>query len=183
MANMPAQTVLPYSEEVDRGLRSALMAFFLRRVRDKSEAEDLTQETLARSAQRICSPDNSNIRSYLFTIAVNLLRDRARRSVTHRLNAHESLSDPQFNVELITAEDREPERVLIAKDTLREVLSALLELDERTRDIFVLFRLEKMKQGQIADLFGISVSAVEKQVVKASVHLATRLAGEWLECR
>jgi RNA polymerase sigma-70 factor (ECF subfamily) len=151
------------------------MAFFLRRVGDRYEAEDLTQETFARSARRISSPDNTNIRSYLFTIGANLLRDRARRAVTHQLKVHDSLSDPEFDVALVTAEDREPERVLIAKETLREVLSALSELDERTRDIFVLFRLEKMKHRQIADLYGISVSAVEKQVVKATTHLAARL--------
>lgn len=151
------------------------MAFFLRRVGDRYEAEDLTQETFARSAPRLASANNTNIRSYLFTIGANLLRDRARRALTHQLKAHDSLSDPHFDAALLNAEDREPERVLIAKETLREVLRALSELDERTRDIFVLFRLEKMKHRQIADLYGISVSAVEKQVVKATTHLAARL--------
>jgi RNA polymerase sigma factor (sigma-70 family) len=175
MAHIPGPTLSYYSDDVDRRWRSILMAFFLRRVGDKCEAEDLTQETFARSARRISSPDNTNIKSYLFTIGANLLRDRARRAVTHRLKVHDSLSDPQFDFGAIGAEDREPERVLIAKETLREALSALSELDERTRDIFVLFRLEKMKHRQIAELYGISVSAVEKQVVKATTHLAARL--------
>jgi RNA polymerase sigma factor (sigma-70 family) len=175
MTHIPGPTVPLYSEDVDRRWRSLLMAFFLRRVGDRYEAEDLTQETFARGARRMGSPDNSNIKSYLFTIGANLLRDRARRAVTHQLKAHDSLSDPHFDLQGITAEDREPERVLIAKETLQEVISALLELDERTRDIFVLFRLEKMKHRQIADLYGISVSAVEKQVVKATTHLAARL--------
>ena len=176
MTHIPGPTVELYSEEVDRHWRSILMSFFLRRVGDRYEAEDLTQETFARSARRIARLDNSNIKSYLFTIGANLLRDRARRAVTHRLNAHDSLSDPLFDVKLLATEDKEPERVLIAKETLREVLSALMELNERTRDIFVLFRLERMEHRQIADLYGISVSAVEKQVVKATTHLAARLS-------
>jgi len=175
MTHIPEPAAPLYSEEMDRHWRSLLMAFFLRRVGDRYEAEDLTQETFARGARRMVRPDNSNIKSYLFTIGANLLRDRARRAATHRANAHDSLSDPHFDLQLLASEDREPERVVIAKETLREVMSALLELNERTRDIFVLFRLEKMEHRQIADLYGISVSAVEKQVVKAAAHLAARL--------
>lgn len=176
MTHIPEPTVPLYSEEVDRHWRSLLMAFFLRRVGNRYEAEDLTQETFVRSARQLTSPNNSNIKSYLFTIGANLLRDRARRAVTHLSKAHASLSDPHFDLRDLTAEDHEPERVLIAKETLREVLSALLELDERTRDIFVLFRLERLEHRQIADRYGISVSAVEKQVVKATAHLAARLS-------
>ena len=176
MTHIPEPTVQLYSGEVDRHWRSLLMAFFLRRVGDKYEAEDLTQETFARGARRITSLDNSNIKSYLFTIGANLLRDRARRAVTHRSKEHDSLFDPHFDFKVLATEANEPERVLIAKETLREVLSALLELNERTRDIFILFRMERMEHRQIAELYGISVSAVEKQVVKATSHLAARLS-------
>ncbi|MDE2306564.1 MAG: sigma-70 region 4 domain-containing protein, partial [Gammaproteobacteria bacterium] len=45
---------------------------------------------------------------------------------------------------------------------------------DRTRDIFVLFRLEHMKQKDIAALYGIAQSTVEKHVMRAVMHLATR---------
>jgi RNA polymerase sigma-70 factor (ECF subfamily) len=47
-------------------------------------------------------------------------------------------------------------------------------LPARTRDIFVLFRLDQLKQSEIAARMGISVSAVEKHVVRAVAHLARR---------
>jgi len=71
-------------------------------------------------------------------------------------------------------EARSPERVLLSEDALGEVLQALQELGELTRNIFILFRLESMKQKDIATLYGISQSTVEKHVMKAVLHLATR---------
>jgi len=151
------------------------MSFFLRRVHDRSEAEDLTQETFARSVQRVSVRDDTQVGSYLFTIGANLLRDRARRASSHHSAAHDSISDPQVNSSLLSAEDQGAERVIIVREALQRALAALNELDEQTRDIFVLFRLEKMKQREIASRYGISVSAVEKRIVKAAAHLAARL--------
>ena len=75
-------------------------------------------------------------------------------------------------------EDRDPERVLLARESYAEVLAALDELGQRTRDIYVLFRLESMKQKEIAALFGIARSTVEKEVMKATLHLALRCKGK-----
>ena len=71
-------------------------------------------------------------------------------------------------------EDINPERVLIAKENLVEVLACLDELGERTKNIFILFRLEGMKQKDIATLYGIGQSTVEKHVMRAVLHLARR---------
>jgi RNA polymerase sigma factor (sigma-70 family) len=162
-----------YSEEIDRRWRLPLMTFFLRRVHDLSDAEDLTQETLSRTVNRVSATENTSVGYYLFTVGSNLLRDRARRSKSHLSKAHDSLFDLKFGM-LPSADDQSAERSLIAKENLRRVLIALAELDARTRDIFILFRLENMKQREIASRFGISVSAVEKQIVKASAHLAAQ---------
>jgi RNA polymerase sigma-70 factor (ECF subfamily) len=62
----------------------------------------------------------------------------------------------------------------LGKETLQDVLAALGELSERTRDIFVLYRIEKMKQHEIASLYGLSLSAVEKHVLRAITHLSKR---------
>ena len=71
-------------------------------------------------------------------------------------------------------EETSPERVLNSEQELNVVVDALQELSERTRDVFMLDRLEHLKHGEIAGLYGISVSAVEKHVAKAVAHLARR---------
>jgi RNA polymerase sigma factor (sigma-70 family) len=165
---------------LDARYRAPLMTYFLRRVRDRQDAEDLTQEVFLRLLRREEPEPPENAEVFLFSIAANLLRDRARRHDTHHAGDHASLDAPGFEFQdtgLFTealVEDRGPERVLLSQESLTEVLGALDELGERTRDIFMMFRLEKMKHREIAALYGITVSAVEKHVARAGVHLLTR---------
>ena len=53
------------------------------------------------------------------------------------------------------------------REALSEVGAALLELPERTRQVFVLRRLEDMSFREIALRLGLSVSAVEKHMLRA----------------
>ena len=57
------------------------------------------------------------------------------------------------------------------------MLVALRELPERTRHIFILARLENIKQVEIARGMGLSISAVEKHLRIAMAHLFQRLKG------
>lgn len=156
-------------------LRLPLLRFFMRRVGDRSEAEDLTQETFARLLRRRGEEDVDDSHAFVFRIAINLLHDRARRSAIR--NSATLLDLDCAPVDELTAEfleDRDPERVLLGKEDVGELVRVLDELNERTRDIFILFRLEKLKQRDIAALYGISRSTVEKEVMRATLHLSLR---------
>jgi RNA polymerase sigma-70 factor (ECF subfamily) len=52
-----------------------------------------------------------------------------------------------------------------------EAAAALEAMPARTRAIFLLFRLEHLRQAEIAGIYGISVSAVQKHLVRASAAL------------
>lgn len=155
-----------------------LMSFFLRRVRDREDAEDLTQEAFLRILRRDEAVPVDNPESYVFRVAVNLLRDRARRAASHRVGEHASLDDHTADlsssgkIEPALIEDRQPERVLLSQESLAEALRVLDDLGSRTRDIFMLARLERMRHRDIAAIYGMTVSAVEKHVAKAAVYLA-----------
>jgi RNA polymerase sigma-70 factor (ECF subfamily) len=163
---------------LDARFRGPLMVFFLRRRFSRAEAEDLTQEVFVRMLGRDDAPDSTDV--YIFQVAANLLRDRARRRLTHKAEDHASLVAPteltahgvENHPSLV--EDRSPERVLLAQESLAEAMRALGELGERTRHIYVLHRLEKMRHKEIAALLGLSVSAVEKHIIRAVAHLAER---------
>src|SRR4051794_23554578 len=64
--------------ELDARFRAPLMAYFLRRVSNRSEAEDLTQETFARLIAAHSFTLAEQVGAYVFRVAGNLLRDRAR---------------------------------------------------------------------------------------------------------
>ncbi len=163
-----------FRAELDRTFRGPLTAFFLRRVRDRAEAEDLTQEVFVRILRQSGCIDPTRAKSYVFTAAANLLRDRARMAAFRQTQNHGALDDPLDRISDELIEDISPERVLLGKQTLAEVLAALDALSQRTRDIFVLYRIERMKQHEIAALLGLSQSAVEKHLVKAVSFLTER---------
>ena len=154
--------------------RGPLTSYFLRRVRRRDEAEDLTQEVflrMVRSFQRTDAEGGQpidNPEAFLFRTAVNLLRDRARRARTFADHLTEA-GHREENVEV-----RSPERVLQGRQSLRSALTALEELDARTRDVFILHRLEGLKYAEIAVLHGVSSSSIEKYMIKALAHLARR---------
>lgn len=166
------------ARDFDARFRAPLMAFFLRRLHDHALAQDLTQETLLRLFVARQMTAIENLESYVFKIAINLLRDH--KSVQSRARTYvfvpiEEAAASELEEQLV--EYLSPERVLLSKDALADVLRSLEALDKRTRDIFVLFRLERLKQKEIAALLGIGQSTVEKHVMKAMLYLATRNGG------
>ena len=154
-----------FEEDFGRRLRPALLAYFMRRVRNHAEAEDLTQELLMRVMQKDLS-DISSPEAYIFQMAANLLADRARRL---KVRAH--YRDMTLRSEDRAIETIDPHRITVGRMELGQIGKALGTLPERTRTIFILYRIECMGQDAIAEAFGISVSAVKKQVARAMAAL------------
>lgn len=152
-------------EDLTRNFRRPLLAYFLKRTRNSAEVEDLVQETFYRIIRRSGGEEIRNPEAFLFQTAANLIRDHARREATQT----SSLST--FAEFTNTTEVISPERVLQSKQSLKSILAALESVGEITKDIFILHRLEHMKYKEIASLYGISQSAVEKHMMKAIAHL------------
>jgi RNA polymerase sigma-70 factor (ECF subfamily) len=161
--------------ELGARFQRPLMSFFLRRIKDRSLAEDLTQDVLLKVVRAAGRGQIERADSYVFKVAINLLRDQRRRAERVGPAIFVSLEEDRDGpLENQLVEAISPERVLLSEDSLADVLRSLEELGELTRNIFILFRLENMKQKDIAALYGIGQSTVEKHVVKAVLHLANR---------
>ncbi len=157
--------------QLERRFRPALMAFFMRRIGNHAEAEDLTQEVFAR-VMSMPAGQMAHAEAYVFQTAANLLRDRGRREKVRHEYRDGVLSQPEYRIEPL-----DPGRVLAARESLGQVAAALKEVPERTRSIFILYRLEQMKKRDIANAYGISTSAVDKHLMKAMAHLLSRVGG------
>lgn len=74
--------------------------------------------------------------------------------------------------------DRRPlqDEALIARHRLERLRSGVAQLSPRTREIFLMHRLDGRKYREIAQELGISQSAVEKHIARAMAHLA-----DWME--
>ncbi len=159
-------------EALNRRMRSALTSFFARRVGNACEAEDLTQEVfirLARSAgDQIIAPD-----AYVFQIAANLLRDRARREKV-RADYREAKRLEDY----VDLDPLDPFRIAAGRQGLNVMARELAELPEKTRRIFTLYRIESIDKHVIAATFGLSVRMVEMHVQRAMLRLFEKMGGD-----
>lgn len=163
--------------DLDRQYRRPLHSYFSRRVSSAAEAEDLTQDVFERILRVLRTGEVANAEALLFRIAVNLIRDRSRRQRIREPVEAFSWEEMADFAEVLAA-DLSPERVVVGERTLEEVDAALRELGERTRAIFYLYRLESLKVREIAALYGVSASAIEKQLAKSLRHLTLRVRSD-----
>ena len=146
--------------------RPALMQYFRRKARDQNEVDDLVQDVFLRIAARRSDEPVENLGGYVFQTAASVLADRHRRRTVRHADSH-----VEFDTDRHSASDFDAARILEGRQSLRLAVTALQSLPERTRNIFILRRIEGYAYRDIASQFGISVSAVEKHMVRAIQQL------------
>jgi RNA polymerase sigma-70 factor (ECF subfamily) len=151
-------------------VRRWLSGYFQRRIRNTHEVDDLVQDVFVRIVARDSTEPVGHLGGYILRTAMSVLADRSRRRATRQADLHVVLDTDRHGDEEI-----DPERVLSGKEDLHIATAALLSLPERTRTVFVLRRLEGYRLGDIARELGISVSAVEKHMVRAVQHLGAEM--------
>jgi RNA polymerase sigma factor (sigma-70 family) len=127
-----------------------------------ADLDDLVQDVAMRLHGRGAGGSINNPAAYVFQVAHSVVTDHARRNQVRHRSAHLTLEDNHHPVEVCS-----PERVLQGREDLARLVAAIGELPERTRQAFVLHRFEEMSYAAIARHLGISVSAVEKHIMKA----------------
>lgn len=148
-------------------LRDALRGYFRRRVSNSAEIDDLVQDVFARIVARGEGQAVEHLKGYVFQTAASVLVDHVRRRSSRHADAH-----VEFDPDRDSETDFDPEHILASRQDLQVVRKALLALPERTRTIFIMYRLEGKSLGEVAGQVGISVSAVQKHVVRALQGLA-----------
>jgi RNA polymerase sigma-70 factor (ECF subfamily) len=146
----------------------ALLRFLRSRTRYPEDAADLMQETFARFARVSLRGGLDNPSAYLQRIASNLLIDKSR-SAEHRL-AHVPLDGLQ-----LVAPCPSPLTQLETREAIAELEAALARLRPKTRQVFLLHRLDGVSYERIAAQMGLSIKGVEKHMSKAIAYLDRQL--------
>ena len=129
------------------------------------EAEDILQDLFVKLEGLKPGPV-AEPRAYLYRMVENLLFDR-RRTAGWRTSREEAWVAAQLGGTREADGRPSAERELIAREELRLISEALAALPDRTLQIFRLYRLDGLRQREIATELGISVSSVEKHLRKA----------------
>jgi RNA polymerase sigma factor (sigma-70 family) len=154
-------------EAVFMAQRAALARYLRARQRGDGETEDLLQDLWIKIAALEPGPI-AEPTAYLYRMAENLLLDR-RRAAMRRANRETEWTKGQIDGTMDNAIDGHPsaERVLMARDHLRQVNTALEALPEKTAFAFRAVRIDGTPQKEIAATLGLSLSAVEKHLQRA----------------
>jgi RNA polymerase sigma factor (sigma-70 family) len=148
-------------------LRDPLIGYFRRRVAEQDDVQDLVQEVFLRLSTRGGEDGIENLRGYVFQVAASVLADRGRRRTVRKHDAH-----IEFDPDRGGGAELGPDRIVAGREALKAVMAAVAQMPDRTRTVFILRRLEGMAYRDIAAQLGVSVSAVEKHMLRATERLA-----------
>jgi RNA polymerase sigma-70 factor (ECF subfamily) len=154
----------------EKGFWADVLARIRRRTRSAEDAEDLLHNAYLRLFAYRAEHEVREPVAFLVQTAANLAIDRHRQRQRLSSRTLESVSG--------SLEDNDPlqDEVLAARQRLRRVQAGLERLTPRTRQIFVMHKVEGLKLREIAAKLGITQGAVEKHIAKAVFFLT-----EWTE--
>jgi RNA polymerase sigma factor (sigma-70 family) len=153
-------------------MRPALVKYFKRKTGNPVEAEDLAQDVLLSALTHPNWKTRDQAKGYIFRTAVNRWRDSLRRQRIRGVTVAWDQGFPEHGDENTRGENL-PERVLIAGEELNQVVRALEGMNVRTRTVLMLIKLEQMRVATVAEMLGISASAVGKHLAKGIAELAS----------
>lgn len=142
----------------------SLVRMLHRRTGDRERAEELAQETFARA---VATPPE-NPRPWLFAVALNLVREEARRSARH-----------ERRLQLLRADDvpaPSPADEFDRAERVSRVRRALAQLVERDREALLL-KAEGFNYDEIAATLGLAKGAIGTTLARARRRLVEAYRG------
>ncbi len=157
------------NDEIFLQLRSDLYLFLYKKM-DNDEAADTIQEVYLRW-QKLDLSGVKNPRAFLFTMALNMVRDKARHQAIklEYAVAVQDLHDSEYYIE-------EPAQHYDERTQLKRLLQALNQLPEVIQHAFLLFRYDNMTHAEIARQLNVSNKTVARYIQRASEHCLAALS-------
>ena len=146
--------------------KQPLFGFFLRRVADPSQAEELTQETflaVLRATSRYEA--NALFRTWLYAIGFKILRAHRRKAVFRAM----------FQGEQSAGREPAIEDAIDAQVLVREAVG---KLDPMDREVLMLREFEGLSYAEIAELLHLPVNTVRSRLFRARMALHDLLAAQ-----
>jgi RNA polymerase sigma-70 factor (ECF subfamily) len=160
--NTGALRETPSLEELYQQYREPLHRYLHRLCGSVDQAEELTQETFVRAYTGLLSfRGECSVATWLYRIARNTYLNSLRRPSPTRVDTDELLSIPD------QAGASDPVRQYAAVEQRGLIALALAQLPEQQRSVLLLRDAEGLAYVEIADVLGISLSAVKVNLFRA----------------
>jgi len=162
--------------------RAPLLAFIRRRIADAAEAEDILQDTLYElvTAYRLMQPVEQ-VGAWLVRVARNRIVDRFRRKALRQPaeGAPAAHACDSAVAELLPASSGDPEYEARRAMLLAEIETALAELPDGQREVFIAHELEGMSFRELAARSGTNLNTLLSRKRYAVQFLRERLQAAW----
>lgn len=151
-----------------------------RQVRHRQEAEDVVQQVFLQAYQHLGKfRGESKFSTWLYTIALNLVRNHVRRRNARRMDSldapgkTEDSPDPQWP-------DRSPstENIVHHRWELEQVRGALVSLTDVHRTIFTLHYFQYLALKEVATRVGLPVGTVKVYLHRARKTILSHLESQ-----
>jgi RNA polymerase sigma-70 factor (ECF subfamily) len=143
-------------DDLFQRLYPSLFRYLHRLTGDADVAEDIAQEAFVRLLKQPLP--ESEVRPWLFTVAMNLVRDRARR--TERRHRLLTTAPPLVTAGVL------PDDAVERNERIEAVRLALDQLPDRDRQL-LLMREEGFKYEEIAAVIGVAPASVGTLIARA----------------
>jgi RNA polymerase sigma factor (sigma-70 family) len=142
-----------------------LFAFLAYRTGDRVLAEDLLADAFERALRGRYNPRKGSAKTWLYAIALNVLRDHARRDAAYARASERLVPVPEGRLDgrLAAVEDRD------------ELMRALATLSEEEREVIALRFGAELAMPEIAESLGVKLTTVEGRVYRALRKLRAEL--------
>lgn len=145
-----------------------LRRFLCRHLGNEHDALDLAQETFVRVyCRREKFRDGAKFSTWLFAIALNLCRDRARRSKARPVTSLDEAALTEASDQAADAFGTAPDSHLLRAETALAVRAAVESLPDSLRTAVLLCEFEELSHAEAAAIAGCSPKAVETRLYRA----------------
>ena len=149
-----------------------LRAYLLRHALSQEDAADLAQETFERVFRHRDRFDPTRrFSTWMFQIALNLLRDLSRRSSRRPTIALDHAPEP--------VTEQSPQDHALDREMAAAVSHAVAQLPPPLREAIILFEYEHQSHQEIALIVGATPKAIETRLRRARLQLRASLQ-RWL---
>lgn len=144
-----------------------LYHFLYFKYKDQDIAEDAVQESFAEMWIKCEKIIYEAVKSFLYTVANRkVINEYRKKQVQYKHHKQVSFSDET---------NESPEFLMEESEFHGYLKSAIADLRDKQREVFLLSRLEKKTYAEIAELLQISVKAVEKRMHLALLNLREKI--------
>ncbi|MBZ5516716.1 MAG: sigma-70 family RNA polymerase sigma factor [Acidobacteriia bacterium] len=169
-------------ERIVRANQQRIFRVLYSLVRDRDAADTLTQECFLRAYRKRHSfRGEANVSTWLVRIAINLARDYGRNQrlafwrKLFAVSGEDRHGPPAAHIPDPTPS---PERVLLAREQLQSVWTAVEQLPQQQRAAFALRFIAEMSLGEIADVMDLEVGTVKAHLFRAVSAIRKGVRGQ-----